>query len=123
MDPWVGKVPWRRKWQPTPVFLPGQAHRQRSPMGYNPCGYPRVGYSLVPKPLPSCLKYILGEKNTKILEGKPLERLGWIKKKEEICVPKPSRVLCMLNNARDSMSNMNNIDLAGLLKKKKQPGL
>lgn len=32
---------------------------------------------------------------------------------------KPSRVLCMINNARDSMSNMNNIDLAGLLKKKK----
>ena len=33
---------------------------------------------------------------------------------------KPSRVLCMINNARDSMSNMNNIDLAGLLKKKKK---
>lgn len=88
-------------------------------MGYKPCGYPRVGYSLVPKPRPSCLKYILKKKknDTKILEGKPLERLGWIKKKEEICVPKP-RVLCMLNNARDSMSNTNNIDLAGLLKKK-----
>ena len=25
-DPWVGKIPWRRKWQPTPVFLPGEAH-------------------------------------------------------------------------------------------------
>ena len=29
-DPWVGKVPWRRKWQPTPVFLPGKSHGQRS---------------------------------------------------------------------------------------------
>ena len=29
-DPWVGKIPWRRKWQPTPVFLPGKAHGQRS---------------------------------------------------------------------------------------------
>ena len=29
-DPWVGKIPWRRKWQPTPVFLPGEFHRQRS---------------------------------------------------------------------------------------------
>ena len=29
-NPWVGKIPWRRKWQPTPVFLPGQFHGQRS---------------------------------------------------------------------------------------------
>ena len=31
-----GKIPWRRKWQPTPVFLPGKFHRQRSPEGYGP---------------------------------------------------------------------------------------
>ena len=29
-NPWVGKIPWRRKWQPTPVFLPGKSHGQRS---------------------------------------------------------------------------------------------
>ena len=29
-DPWVGEIPWRRAWQPTPVFLPGEAHGQRS---------------------------------------------------------------------------------------------
>ena len=29
-DPCVGKIPWRRKWQPTPVFLPGDLHGQRS---------------------------------------------------------------------------------------------
>ena len=29
-DPWVGKIPWRRKWQPTPVSLPGESHGQRS---------------------------------------------------------------------------------------------
>ena len=28
-DPWVGKIPWIRKWQPTQVFLPGESHRQR----------------------------------------------------------------------------------------------
>ena len=33
--PWVGKIPWRRKWQPTPVFLPGESHGQRSLEGYN----------------------------------------------------------------------------------------
>ena len=35
-DPWVGKMPWRRKWQPTPVFLPGKSYGQRSPVGYIP---------------------------------------------------------------------------------------
>ena len=29
-DPWVGKIPWRRAWQPTPVFLPGESHGQGS---------------------------------------------------------------------------------------------
>ena len=31
-----GKIPWRRKWQTTPVFLPGKSHRQRKLSGYNP---------------------------------------------------------------------------------------
>ena len=35
-DPWVGKIPWRRKWQPTPVFLPGKSHGWRSLEGYSP---------------------------------------------------------------------------------------
>ena len=33
-DPWVGKIPWIRKRQPTPVFLPGEFHGQRSLVGY-----------------------------------------------------------------------------------------
>ena len=37
-DTWVRKVPWGRKWQPTPVFSPGKFHGQRSLVGYNPCG-------------------------------------------------------------------------------------
>ena len=35
-NPWVKKVPWSRKWQPTAVFLPGKFHRQRSLVGYSP---------------------------------------------------------------------------------------
>ena len=35
-DPWVGKIPWRREWQPTPVFLLGKLHGQRSQVGYSP---------------------------------------------------------------------------------------
>ena len=37
-DPWVRKIPWRRKWQPAPVFLPGESHAQRSLVGYSPWG-------------------------------------------------------------------------------------
>ena len=37
-NPWVGKIPWRRKWQPTPVFLPGESHGRRSLVGYSPRG-------------------------------------------------------------------------------------
>ena len=35
-DLWVGKIPWRRKWQPSPVFLHGKSHGQRSLVGYSP---------------------------------------------------------------------------------------
>ena len=34
-DPWVGKIPWRRTWQPTPIFLPGESHGQRSLVCYS----------------------------------------------------------------------------------------
>ena len=37
-DALVGKIPWRRSWQPTPVFLPGESHCQRSLAGYSPWG-------------------------------------------------------------------------------------
>ena len=36
--PWVGKIPWRRKWQPIPVFLPRNSQERRNLMGYNPKG-------------------------------------------------------------------------------------
>ena len=48
-NPWVGKIPWRRKWQPTPVFLPGESHGQRSLAGYSLC----CAYSL------SCVQLFL----------------------------------------------------------------
>ena len=38
-DPWVGKIPWKRAWQPTPVFLPRESH------GQNPCSHVTPGYS------------------------------------------------------------------------------
>ena len=47
-NPWVRRMPWRRKWQPTPVFLPGKSHAQGSLVGYSPWGR-RVGHHLATK--------------------------------------------------------------------------
>ena len=38
LNPWAWKIPWRRAWQLTPMFLPGKSHGQRSLAGYNPWG-------------------------------------------------------------------------------------
>ena len=38
-NPWVRKIPWRRKWQPTPVLLPGESHGGRSLVDYSPWGH------------------------------------------------------------------------------------
>ena len=38
-DPWVGKIPWRRAWQPAPVLLPGESHGQTSLAGHSPWGH------------------------------------------------------------------------------------
>ena len=47
LDPWVWKIPWRRDWQPAPVFLPGKSHGQRSLVGYTVHGVTkRVGHDL-----------------------------------------------------------------------------
>ena len=35
-NPWLGKIPWRREWLPTPVFLPGEFYGQKSLVGYSP---------------------------------------------------------------------------------------
>ena len=37
--PWVGKISWKRKWQPTPVLLPGKSYGWRSLVGYSPWGH------------------------------------------------------------------------------------
>ena len=48
-NPWVGKIPWRRKWQPTSTYLPGKSHGQRNPVGYSPWGHKRVRQDLTTK--------------------------------------------------------------------------
>ena len=46
-DPWVVKIPWRREWQLTPVFLPGESHGQRSLVGSQSMGSQRVRHRLI----------------------------------------------------------------------------
>ena len=43
-DPWVGKIPWRRGWQPTPVFMPGEFHWTEEPVGLQSTGSQKVGH-------------------------------------------------------------------------------
>jgi len=45
LDPWIGKISWRRAWQPTAVFLPGESHGQGSLAGYSPEGSRRVRHN------------------------------------------------------------------------------
>ena len=42
-DPWDGKIPWRRAWQPTPVLLPRESYGQRSPVSHTPKGLKDLG--------------------------------------------------------------------------------
>ena len=44
-DPWVGKIPWRRAWQPTPVFLPGEPSWTEEPGGLQSMGLQRAGHN------------------------------------------------------------------------------
>ena len=46
-DPWVGKIPWRRAWQPTPVFLPGESHGLKRQSGCGPQGHKELNMTKV----------------------------------------------------------------------------
>ena len=58
LDPWVGKIPWRRKWQPTPVLLPGKSQGWRSLGGCSARGYKRVRHDVVTKTTTTITLYI-----------------------------------------------------------------
>ena len=47
---WIRKIPWRREWQPTPVFFPGESQGQRSLAGYTALGFARVRHDLATQP-------------------------------------------------------------------------
>ena len=60
-NPWVRNTPWRRKWQPTLVFLTGKSHGQRSLVGYSPLGRKRITHDLATKQQHSYEKVKQGE--------------------------------------------------------------
>ena len=64
---WVGKFPWRRKWQLTSVFLPGESHRQRSLAGYSSWDR-RVGHNL------SLYFFLFLTKEDTLMANKNMER-------------------------------------------------
>ena len=75
-NPWVGKIPWRGKWLPTPVFWPGDVHEQRSLVGYNPWGCKE---SDTTEP-PSLYNIPVVKKTDR--EGKAEERTRWAGRKK-----------------------------------------
>ena len=84
-DPWVGKIPWRGTWQPTPVFLPEQSHGQRSLGGYSPWSHKESGMTEATKQqLSACGHQSLS--HSKAPEVDPPAHLLWDKRME--CFPK-----------------------------------
>ena len=77
VDPWVGKMPWRIKCRPVPVFLTGKSHGQRSLAGLQYLGSPRVGHDLETQPSPPPLNKDQGRGKNKTKQNKnPLSSGG-----------------------------------------------
>ena len=72
-NPWVWKIPWRRKWQPMTVFLPGKSHGQRSLAGFSPWGCKRVRHDLETKKQQEST--MVGRRRERLLTGCHLR--GW----------------------------------------------
>ena len=58
--PWVKKISWRRKWQLTPVFLPGESHGKRSLVGYSPWSHKELDMTEVTQHACTCLNSTMG---------------------------------------------------------------
>ena len=114
-DPWVGKIPWRRKWQPTPVFLPGESHGLTT-WWDTVHGVSRVGHDVLTKPPPS---FVIGEAlvnrtgvTIQILSGicrKTLMRFEWTYIYDDICLFFPPQLSalkkCFLTNGKFPLSS------------------
>jgi len=76
---WVGKIPWKRKGQPIPVFLPRKFHGQKSLVGYSPWGSQRVELDLAWTQYIIDIKYLTsGLENLIWIDVKPIINNGWL---------------------------------------------
>ena len=57
-DPWVRKIPWRRAWELTPVFVPGESHGQRSLATYSPQGLKESNTNEMTEHVHTCFQYL-----------------------------------------------------------------
>ena len=82
-NPWFGKIPWRREWQPAPVLLPRKFHGQRSLVGYSPWGCKQLDMTDQPSTRVKVYKSPSGARNNrhgkkqtnwKVLQGRSWER-------------------------------------------------
>ena len=80
-DPWIGKIPWRRKWQPTPVLLPGKSHGRRSLAGYSPRGSKSVGHDLATEQHNNRI-----QENATVLDSLPAHSELWDRRRVSIAV-------------------------------------
>ena len=99
LRPWVGKTPWRRKWQPTPVFLLGESHGRRSLAGYSPRGR-RVRHELTVPQGPGS--------RTSLLRGlscspAPKNRQHHMKKVQEVSTAQVKEAQCWKDSWKASM--------------------
>ena len=78
--PWVGKIPWRKKWQPTPVFLPGGSHGQRSLVSNSLWGCKRVRQDLATKQQQNFCVSLTTIKSVKKCNGPTMVIFKWITK-------------------------------------------
>ena len=72
LGPWVEKIPWKRAWQPTPVFTPGESHGQRGLAGYSSQGHQKSNTSEVSQH--SCVKQT---SNTNLPHSVGLSSVAW----------------------------------------------
>ena len=82
-DPWVGKIPWRRAWQPTPVFLSGESHKQMSLEGYSPQGFKETQLKQLSMSLIHCIIKLISL-YISYISIKKIKCLPRVKKKSEI---------------------------------------
>ena len=90
-NPWVRKIPWSRKWQPTPLFLPGEFYGQRSLASYSPWGCKELGKA----------KHIARARIVKHDIDRLVKKLKWRIRKEEMSVQDKMH---LTKNAEGAMS-------------------